>query len=90
MKPLTLVLFVALVAFGFSQPVLWVAAGVLAFIGLRDGTGGSEYREYRDRRDRQERFNRRYLRERPGAARRGGGGGGGGGGGTGGGGGGRF
>ncbi|WP_327325369.1 hypothetical protein OG735_24850 [Streptomyces sp. NBC_01210] len=71
MNPVLVLVVVALIGFGFMEPVLWVAAAVLVFGHVRYGRGGSrsggrrdmEYREYRDRRDHQARLERRYQRE---------------------------
>ncbi|MEU4211554.1 hypothetical protein AB0F13_16405 [Streptomyces sp. NPDC026206] len=76
MLPLLLIVFVALVGFGFLHPVLWVAAAVLVFGAARYGRGDTgdlgfrnddqAYKEYRDRRDRLDRWDRRYRRQRRG------------------------
>ncbi|MEV6398421.1 hypothetical protein AB0M39_27200 [Streptomyces sp. NPDC051907] len=75
MNPLLVITLVALMGFGFVEPVLWLAAAVLVFAQVRygrraDGSAGSrgerEYRAYRDRRDAQAVFERRYQRERRG------------------------
>lgn len=72
MSPFLLLFVMALIGFGFQEPVLWLAAAVLVFGHVRYGRGGggssgdrsdSEYRAYRDRRDSQTRLERRYQRE---------------------------
>ncbi|WP_328671730.1 hypothetical protein OG905_17675 [Streptomyces sp. NBC_00322] len=77
MNPLLLLVVVALIGFGFMEPVLWLAAAVLVFGhvryrrgGARPGGSDTEYREYRERRDRQARMERRYQRENRGRLER--------------------
>ncbi|WP_371749902.1 hypothetical protein OG302_41385 [Streptomyces sp. NBC_01283] len=68
------ILVVALLGFGFLNPMWWAAAAVLIFGvvhygrggGSRDQGGNFEYRDYRDYRDRQNRWARRYRRRRQG------------------------
>ncbi|MEU0395668.1 hypothetical protein ABZ208_23350 [Streptomyces sp. NPDC006208] len=70
---LLLIFVVALIGFGFLNPMWWVAAGVLIFGLAHFGRGGSgrrshggdpDYRDYRDYRDQQDRWARRYSRQR--------------------------
>ncbi|MFI6640174.1 hypothetical protein [Streptomyces sp. NPDC050504] len=78
MLPFVLVLIVVLFVMGFSNPLLWVAAGVLLYIVISSGRGAltrdPEYQQYRERRIRNARYEKRFRREHP----HGGGGGGGG------------
>jgi hypothetical protein len=67
---LLLIFVVALIGFGFLNPMWWVAAAVLIFGLVHYGRGGSGRRghgddpDYRDYRDQQDRWDRRYSRQR--------------------------
>ncbi len=74
MFPLLLVsIVITAVAGWFANPVWWVATAVLAYLAVRYRQGylsyDAEYRAYRERRIRQDRWDRRYRRERGGAAK---------------------
>lgn len=79
MLPFVLVVIVVLFAMGFSNPLLWVAAGILLYIVVSAGRGGltrdPEYLQYRERRIRNARYEKRFRREYPQTGKGGGGGG---------------